>query len=153
MVRLQQLRGCSQSEACRLLGINTADGSKWLSVLKGYPEDLHAHLGDGDGKVPITVAYQLSRLKDEGKVRDLTAKVIGGLLTRDSVDAIVSRELSAGRKAKPAKPVRIVCGNVTATVTGNPIEALKALHAKLTDVFRRVERDPALADLLPSLLK
>jgi hypothetical protein len=33
------------------------------------------------------------------------------------------------------------------------MEALKTLHAKLTEAFKRVERDPALAELLPSLLK
>lgn len=153
MVRLQQLRGCSQAEACRLLGIGIADGSRWLSVLKGFPEDLHSLLGEGDGKVPITVAYQLSRLKDEGRIRDLSAKVTSGLLTRDAVESIVARELHGGRKAKAERPVKIVCGNVTATIRGNPMEALKALHAKLTEAFKRVERDPALADLLPSLLK
>ena len=122
-------------------------------MLKGYPEDLHSLLGEGDGKVPITVAYQLSRLKDEARIRDLSAKVTSGLLTRDAVENIVAKELHGGKKAKPARPVKIVCGNVTATIQGNPLDALKALHAKLTEAFKRVERDPALADLLPSLLK
>ena len=153
MVRVQQLRACSQAEACRLLGIGVADGSKWLSVLKGYPEDLHSLLGEGDGKVPITVAYQLSRLKDEGRIRDLSAKVTSGLLTRDAAEIIVAKEVNGGKKSKAARPVKITCGNITATIKGNPMEALKMLHAKLTEAFKRVERDPALADLLPSLLK
>jgi ParB-like chromosome segregation protein Spo0J len=153
ILRLMALRDCSQAEACQLLGIKATEGSKWLRVLKGYPEDLHPLIGEGEGKVPVTTAYHLARLKDEPKIRELTERVKNGLLTRDSAEQIVDRELSKSKNARRVKPVRFSSGGITEVIHGVPFEVLKAFHAKLSEALKRVERDPALTELLPNLLR
>ena len=154
MVRLQQLRGCSQREACGLLGISVADGSRWLSVLKGYPEDLHSLLGEGDEKVPITVAYQLSRLKDEPKIRELTERIVQGFLNRDQIEGIV-KPLLGGKKTKGvSKPIKAkTARGLHAIIPALDFDAVLAELKTLTDAVRKAQTHNLPLSSVPSLLK
>ena len=101
-------RGCSHAQAGKLLGIRSAsEVTKMLRVLSGYPQDLWPLIGEGDGKVPFTTSYTLARLyPNEAKIRELTDRVVKGLLTRDAAEEEVARILSGGKKSKD-KPLLI----------------------------------------------
>jgi len=120
VLRVKELRGCSQAEAGRLIGIaNPADVTKLLRVLRGFPEDLFPLIGDGDGKVPFTTAYALARLGDESSIRELVDKVVKGLLTRDAAEDEVQRLLGTRKQPNEcsAKSVTVKLPGLTATFT------------------------------------
>jgi hypothetical protein len=72
-------------------------------------------------------------------------------LKRDAVANQV-RQMKGAAARKP-KALAITCGGVTARVTGNPVETLRAFVAKAGEALRKLEKDSLPPDLLPALLK
>src|SRR5262249_55050820 len=106
ILHVREALGCSQAEAGRQLGIdNASEVTKLLRVLR-LPEDVLEKIGDGDGRLPFTSAYALSRLSDETTIRDLADKATRGLLCRDKLEETVIRILG-GRKQRREKPIRV----------------------------------------------
>jgi ParB family chromosome partitioning protein len=131
--------GISPSKLSKAMGIN-----EWLAqVLR---PDVEA------GLIPFSVAAALARLRENVAMQvELGAKVKEGLLKRDAVDVRVSAILHKG--PRPAKARKLAFGAVTMSVKGNAVEALRALHAKLTDVLKKIEREGWGDDFLPGLMK
>jgi ParB-like chromosome segregation protein Spo0J len=157
VLRVVELRGVSQAEAGRLLGIKAAEVTKLLSVLKHYPEDLHPLIGEGDGKVPVTTAYAFSRLHpDEHKIRELTDRVVKGLLSRDDAVIVVDGILNGGKKKqKKCKPTkfRTSGGVVIITPGGMNCAEARAELARVDEAMKRCERHGLPMSSLPNLLK
>jgi ParB-like chromosome segregation protein Spo0J len=152
VLRLVELKGCTQGEAARLLGIGESDGAKAVSVLKRFPADLHALIGDGEGKVPFTCAYVLSRVPDEAKVRELADKIVKGLMTRDRLEPVVATLL--GKKAKKEKPVTVREEGAKIELPGEwGWPKLAAFARKLTDVATKGEKHTLPFSALQQLLK
>ncbi|HEU5458580.1 MAG TPA: ParB/RepB/Spo0J family partition protein [Terracidiphilus sp.] len=146
--------GCSQAEAGRLLGVeNSSDVTKLLSVLKRIPPDLLDKIGEGDGKLPFSSAYKLTQLSDEGRIRELADKAMKGLLCRDRLVDAVDRILHGAKRQKKPKPLKLAFGNITLIVKGNAVQELRALHTKLADVLKKIEREGWGDDFLPGLMK
>jgi len=131
--------GISPSKLSKVMGIN-----EWLAA--ALRPDVEA------GHIPFSVAAALARLRENTPMQiDLAAKVKDGLLKRDAVEARVSAILNKG--PRPAKPLRLTFGSVAMTVKGNAVEGLRALHAKLAEVLKRIDREGWGDDFLPGLIK
>ena len=119
ILRVKELRRCNQAEAGRLVGINNpAEVTKLLSVVKNFPEELHALIGEGDGFVRFTTAHDIQQLyPDVDKIRELTDKVIKGFLKRDAAEDVVKGLLK--RSIKPMeKTLEVKAGPVSMTLPG-----------------------------------
>lgn len=154
ILRVKEFRGCSQAEAGRLVGVrNPSDVAKLLGVLKNFPPDLHDAIGEGEGKVPFTTAYALSRLPDPARVRELAGRVVQGLLTRDAAEDQVAADLR-GKPAKPRKPItaRSPKGLVVLIPPLDPDGVVAELTAVIEAVRRCVKSNLPLS-CMPQLLK
>jgi ParB-like chromosome segregation protein Spo0J len=127
----------SFAEAGRLLGIGAAQSTKLLSVLKGYPEDLQALIGEEEGHVPFTTAYQLSRLKDMPTIRDLTEKVVKGQLNRDAATETVAKLLGGKKQKRGAKPAK---GRTQGGVAFTLPEDLERAHADVLLLGKAIKK-------------
>jgi len=159
VLELRKLRPqLSQGEAGQLLGLLPPETTRLLKVVNYFPADLHPLIGEEEeGCVPVTTAYHLARLmektKDEAKVRELTDRVVKGLLSRDDAVKTVGRLLNPdGGNGKKAT-VKLAFGGVAMTIKGNAVEALRGLHAKLAEVLRKIEREGWGDDFLPGLMR
>jgi len=142
LVTLMQLRKISQVKAAFILGIKESEATKLLKVMRNYPEDLHCRIGNGDGRIPFTTAYAFARLSpDVDKMRELTEKVIKGLLSRDDAEEMVNHLLGKQRDRR-AKPVKIRAKNAVATLLGDARESAKALIAELNKWIKNVNSSP-----------
>jgi ParB-like chromosome segregation protein Spo0J len=154
VLRVKELRGCSQAEAGRLIGIaNPAEVTKLLRVLRGFPEDLFPLIGDGDGKVPFTTAYTLARLDDESTIRGLVDKVVRGLLTRDAAEDEVQRLLGTRKQPNDGrvKPVTVKLPGLTATFTVARTAEARALIAQVDAAALKLEKHKLPFTSLPDM--
>ncbi len=154
VLRVKELRGCSQAEAGRLVGVRSAsDVTKLLGVLKNFPRDLHDAIGEGEGKVPFTTAYALSRLPDETRVRELAGRVVQGLLTRDAAEDLVAADL---RGKSPRSPKPITARSPRGLVARIPALDADGVIAELTaliEAVRRCVKNHLPLTSLPALLR
>jgi ParB family chromosome partitioning protein len=141
-------RGCSHAQAGKLLGIRSAsEVTKLTRVLSGFPQDLWPMIGEGDGKVPFTTAYTLARLHpNEAKIRELTDRVLKGLLTRDSAEEEVAHILSGGKKPKD-KPLLIKYEGFELKANKPTPESIRAFLDKLAAALKRLKGADDIHDL------
>lgn len=153
LLRLKELNGWSNAELARQRRRPASEITKAFSILAGYPEDLWPLVGEGDGKVPVTTAYQLSRLEDVSAIRELTDKVVKGLLTRDAAEEVVGKLL--GKTGRRSKPVRLrTPKGVVVVIPGDlsPDAVLGELSSP-SDALRKVMKHGLPLSSLPNLLK
>jgi hypothetical protein len=155
IVELKRLRPeLSYGQAGRLLGVTAAETSKRLKVLKDYPADLHALIGEGEGLVPFNTAYAFARLSDERVIRELTDQVVKGLLSRDAAVEAVNKILG-GKRQKKVKPVRVQDAGGSASFPGDwDWERIIEWYAHGLEAAKRGAKIPnAPTAYLPRLLK
>ena len=152
VLKLMAMSGCGQGEAASRLGMGASNASKAKKVLEGYPADLQPLVGDGDGRVPFTCAYILaaSRL-DEGQVRELTDRVVKGLLSRDALQERVNALV--GKRAKAAKPVKVALPGLTLVTSLTDAAVLRATLGRLLDALAKAEKHALPMTSLPQLVK
>lgn len=148
---LMQENRWTPAELARALKISPAQVSKVMSVSRRLPEDLRALIGTGEGKLGPSVAYQLSRLKDEAEMRELAEKFIKGLLKRDSLEAVVISRL--GKKQPKAKPVKVCLPGVTMMIAVADVGKLLGMIELLTGAVRKLERHNLPLASLPQVVK
>lgn len=137
ITRLAELDGISHHEAGRRLGIPPAEVSKLIKVI-GLPDDLLPLIGEGEGRVPFSVAYTVARLEDVTAIRELFDKAARGLLTRDAAEAAVKARLT-GRAAKP-QPVAFKNGHTKAETTSEDAEAVIASFTAFINAIRAAQK-------------
>ena len=170
MLKLVALRGCTQGEAARLLGIDPTRASKARKILDHFPADLLPLIGDGRDteetsaedaksestklKVPFSCAYlMVVHIKDEAKIREFSDRFVRGLMTRDRLEDEIDK-LKGGPKTKKAKPV-------TARDDGAKIEVpfewgwqkLGAFGRKIAELAAKGEKHTLPISALQQLLK
>lgn len=154
ILRVQELRGCSQAAAGRLIGIpNPSDVTKLLRILRGYPEDLFPLIGEGDGKIPFTTAYALAQLADEQQKRELTEKVLRGLLTRDAAEEEVRRLLhrAVRRCGDRQRNVTVELPGLKAIFSVGETAKARALLAQLDAAATKLEKNKLPFQSLPQM--
>jgi ParB/RepB/Spo0J family partition protein len=150
---VMEKRGCTQAEAGRLLGIKPCDVTKHLRVFKGIPEDVLNMIGVGDGKLPFSCAYLLTKLAEEQRVRDLAEKCARGLLCREGLEIEIRNLLGSNNRQQKEKPYTLSSGGVAVSVSGGDIlESLKAFVMKLGDAIKKLEKDGSGPEYLGALI-
>lgn len=155
-----EVSGCKQGEAAERLCLGDPSlVSKALTVGNNLCPPLRPLVESGE--LSRTTSYLIATvphacigldpLPPTCPQRDLTKLVIEHGLKRDAVAKRV-REMK-GRALRKPKALAITCGGVTARVSGNPVETLRAFVAKAGEALRRLEKDSLPPDLLPALLK
>lgn len=143
---------CSQAELARRLNHNPATVAKRLGVLKNFPSDLHHLIGEGEGRIPFSVAYTLSRLSDPAKIRELAEKTVKGLYTRADAEEDVAEAMGRGER-KP-KELKVKTGSgLTATFPPLAFETLLADLKLLTDAVQKAQKHNLPLSSLPQMLK
>lgn len=148
IVLVAEKRGCSHAEAGKLLGITAASKvAKLLRVLRGYPEDLWPLIGEGNGRVPVTTAYHLARLHpNEAKIRELTDRVVKGLLCRDAAEQEVGTILRGNRTPKP-NAVTLRGDGIEMTIWNFTHEGVRKFTERLNAAVKKVKGIEDLNDL------
>lgn len=143
---LMRINGWTQADLARAVHVSAAQVAKVLAISGNLLPEVQELVAAG--KLPPRAAYALSRLPMPQQM-ELATKAVN--MCVEAVEARVTAML--GKKQPKAKPVKFSACGITGTIKGNPLEALRALHAKIAEVLKRIERDPALTDVLLSLLK
>jgi ParB family chromosome partitioning protein len=140
----------TQEMIAATIGISAPKLSKAMGINEWLAPALRPDVESG--AIPFSVASALARLRDNIPMQlHLAGKVKDGLLKRDAVEARVSAILN--KAPRPAKPLRLTFGGVAMTIKGNGVEALRALHAKLAEVLRKIEREGWGDDFLRGLMR
>jgi ParB/RepB/Spo0J family partition protein len=150
--RLKEINNWSNAELSRRTKIGQPDIAKLFSIMDGYPQDLWPLLGEGEGKVPVTVGYYLSRLDDGQKIRELTEKVVKGLLTRDGVEEQVA-SLLGGRKPKPKAVKARTAKGVSVVFPGLDHDTAAAELMSLVDAVKRAQKHGLPLSTVPQILR
>ena len=148
---LMQLNDWTQVQLAQHVGRSQSFVSKLLSPFEKFPEDLRAKIGKGDGKIPITGAAAIARLDSLEAIRGTAGVVLARGLKRDAIIALVNQRLN--KKQNGQKPLKLKCGGVTATVTGNTVESLKAFIGKAGEALKKLEKDNLPPEFLGVLMQ
>lgn len=95
--KLKALRNCSSKALAEELGLSGAAISR-AEALLSLPEPIQAMVDDG--RVPESVGYEISRLRDEPAQHELALAVAAGRLNRDQVAEAVRGQLGK-KNARP----------------------------------------------------
>jgi ParB family chromosome partitioning protein len=115
MVKLRALKGCSSQSLAKELGISGAEVSRTESLLS-LPDDIQALVDDG--RVPESIAYEISRHPDVLAQRELAAAVAARRMKRSDVTDAV--RASVGKRNRHSDNSRLCCkldGGVAITVS------------------------------------
>ena len=129
-----------------------ADGNHRLAAKRLLGETIRARILE---KAPteaelITIsAYLVASLPHEVQ-RAILPQVLGK--KREAVQRIV-QGASGTTKPKGDKPLKLVCGDVAATVKGDKVAALRAFVAKVTEALKKLERDNLPPEFLRGLMQ
>ncbi len=149
--------GASATQIAAKLGLSDATVSRLLALLK-LPESIQQHVANG--KIPLSTAYEISRISDVAKQLELATQAAGGQLTRDAI----SGPRKSAKKCKPqsakgpsrmtvqlggGKSVTVVVGGLTLESFIETLEHVisRARQARTRglslDTFRKVLNDTA----------
>lgn len=145
---LMRLNNWSQAELARAIYVCPAQVAKTLAIsTKLCPE---AQELVAAGNLVPRAAYAISRLPLQQQA-DLASKAASLPMAAEVVESKVAALL--GNRTGRTKPLKLSFGGVAMTIKGNGVDALRALHAKLAEVLKKLEREGWGDDLLPGLLK
>ncbi|MDE2509179.1 MAG: ParB/RepB/Spo0J family partition protein [Planctomycetota bacterium] len=147
---LMQAKGWTQADLARHVHATPAQIAKDLAISNRCCETVREYVAAGTLKP--RAAYAISRLPDPSQQAELAKKAVALPMSVESIEEAVNRLLGT-KKAKKPQPMKLAYGSVTATVTGDVVEGLKAFIAKTGEALRRIERDGADPEYLPSLMK
>lgn len=150
--RLMHVNNWSQSQLALHIRVKPAQVSKVMAVSSKLPEDLRAMIGEGDGKIPPSSAYLLSRLPTAESMRDLAGKISQGHLKRDELAAEVARRLGK-QSCKKEKPIKVTLHGMTLVITEADPEKLSSLLALVDGAIKKLQKHGLPLASLPSLLK
>jgi ParB/RepB/Spo0J family partition protein len=148
---LMRLNAWNQSQLARAIHVSPGHVAKVLAISTKLCDEVQEMVAAG--KLQPRAAYALTRLADHARQIEIARRAVELPMSVETVEEIVEKELNSNKKLLKAKLTKFSMCGITGTIKGNPLEALKSLHAKIAEVLKRVERDPALMDVLPSLLK
>lgn len=148
--RLMQLNGWSQAQLARCIHVKPAQISRVMAVSSKLPEDVRAMIGEGEGKIPPSSAYQLSKLSTPELMRDFAAKVSQGHLTRDGLESEVARH--SGKRRKREKPVKVAMNGITLIFAERGLENIVSALALLEGAIKKLQRHGLPLASLPSLV-
>ncbi len=149
---LMNLHGWSQSQLARNIHVSEGQVSRVMAVSKKLPDDVKAMIGDGDGKIPPSSAYQLSRLPGAELMREMAGKIASGLLRRDDVESEVVRFLGKRNKTQ-AKPVKIKLGSVTMILEDADFDKVTASLVQLDNALKKLQKHGLPLSSLGAMLK
>jgi len=137
---LMKLAGCSATQVASKLGMSVSSVSKVQSLLK-VPEPIR--LAVESGKLPLTAAYQLSRIEDAAEQAALAERLMSGAMTRDGLSGVMRGHKRGATKAKAASFVRVTAllghgRSVTAAAAGLTLESYIELLEELLAKARKV---------------
>ncbi len=95
-----ELNGWSCTQLAEALRLRAAKVSWTLALLK-LPNDIQDQVNSG--QIAARAAYEISKLKDEMKQRQLARRAATGTLTHDQAAKVVRQ-----RKGKPKTPSRVI---------------------------------------------
>lgn len=138
LARLKALTKCTSQQLAAELGISGSAISKAESLLT-LPVDVQSMVDDG--RVPSTVAYELSKLPDEQARREMAHAVASGGMSRERVaDAVQAR---MGKRKVSHKSGRIACkleGGVSVTLSSGQPWTWDDLLAAIDRVRREAKK-------------
>jgi ParB family chromosome partitioning protein len=152
MARLKKLKSCTSQDLAAELGIGGASVTRAEALLT-LPEDVQAMVDEG--RLPESIAYEISRLRDEYGMRELAFTAVAGRMNRDQVTDAVRRKV--GKKAVPPQPGKVTgkLEGVTFTFSGGQLtpesllRAIEHIRSKLRELQKNDQKDvSALAELL-----
>jgi ParB family chromosome partitioning protein len=151
--------GASATQIAAKLGLSDATVTRLLALLK-LPESIQQHVANG--KIPLSTAYEISRIPDAAKQLELAAQAAGGQLTRDAISGTCKSSKKRKREPQSAQgPSRMTVQlgggkSVTVTVGGLTLESFietleqvisRARQARTKgfslDTFRKILNDTA----------
>jgi ParB/RepB/Spo0J family partition protein len=148
---LMQLNNWTQGELAQHVKRSQSFICKLMSAFEKIPEDMRHMIGKGDGKIPVTGAAAIARLESLQMIREVMEISLTRNLKRDAIIVLVNQRLH--KPQKDGKALKLEFGGVTATVTGNIVDSLKAFMVKLKEGIKQLERNPSLPpETLASLM-
>jgi ParB/RepB/Spo0J family partition protein len=150
---LMQLNGWTQAELARFIHVSPSRVSRVMSISQRLPEELRLLIGEGDGKIPPSSAYHLSRLPTPEVMKDMAEKIVKGLLCRDAVGSAVTEYLRKGKGTKKDKPVKVTIEGVTVIIATQELQKIFSLLASLDAALKKLEKHGLPLSALPSLLR
>jgi len=150
-VEIQRANDWSQAELAHHLKITAGQVSKVLSVSSKLPEDVKALIGKGEGKIGPRAAYQLSRLPDHSAMRELAKKLFNGLLTAESIEGEVAKQL--GKRPTKNKVVKGKTPKGLSFVLPSDYATAQAEVAALMEAIKKAEKLGLPISSVPALLK
>ena len=149
-----QLNNWTQIELGRFINVSKGQVSKVLRVSKHLPDEILTLIGEGEGYIPPSSAYHLSRLPTQEAMKEMGEKVAKGLLCRDAVETAVTACLGQGKGGKRAnKPVKVVMDGVTVIITSGDLQKIFAVLRVLDAAMKKLEKHGLPLAALPGLFK
>lgn len=138
---------CTQDEAAEFFGLSSGQVSKLLSVPKRLAPDLHQHVQNFD--VCRDVARIISSLPTHEMQREVMKRAIDHDMKRDAVEALAKKMRGADRTKQ--KTIKLSGCGVSALAKGPTIESLQKFANGLAEAIKRLGKDGAPIELLPTL--
>ncbi len=143
------INGWSQSQLALAINVSAGQVARTLAISGRAAPEVQELVAAR--RLAPRAAYAISRLPMPQQI-ELARKAAELPMAVESVEEAVKKLLGNGRKAKD-KPLKFSACGISGVIKGEPVATLKAFITKGIEVLKRIERDPALADVLPSLLK
>lgn len=151
--KLMELNGWTQAELARFIHVSPAQVSKVMAISKKLPEKIRALIGEGEGQIPPSSAYHLSRLPTPEAMQEMAEQIVKGLLCRDAVGAAVSEYLGNRKGARKEKPVKLAVDGVTVMIASRDLEKVFGVFALIDAALKKLEKHGLPMSSLPSLLR
>jgi ParB/RepB/Spo0J family partition protein len=152
--KLMELNGWNQAELARFINVSRAQVSKVMRISKNLPEEILALIGEGEGQIPPSSAYHLSRLSAPEAMKEMAEQIVKGLLCRDAVGAAVADCLGKRKGVKKQqKPVKVVMEGVTVIIAVEELKKVFAVLKVLDAGLKKLETHGLPLASLPSLIK
>lgn len=137
--RLIESRDWTRKQAAESCGLSCGMATKLLAVLD-LPEPLRQQVESG--QIPISGAYELSRVDDSGRQAELARQMVEGNLTRDGVAGAVRAEAKSetAKSTCGLKRLTIAAGDGTTVSVTGPALTTEGLVASLEAVLTKARR-------------
>jgi ParB/RepB/Spo0J family partition protein len=151
--QLMAMNGWTQAQLARFIHVSPAQVSKVMAISTKLPEGIRALIGNGEGQVPPSSAYHLSRLPTPEAMQEMAEKIVKGLLCRDAVGAAVADYLGKRKGAKKEKPVKVMVAGITVIIASQDVQKVFAALALIDAALKKLEKHGLSMSSLPSLLR
>lgn len=101
---LMKATGANAAQTASKLGLTNGTVSKLLSILT-LSEELQRQIDAGE--LPVSAAYELTKLDDPEAQKKLASEAASGKLTRDGVSVAVKAKKRRPSRARKPRPIRV----------------------------------------------